>query len=262
MGTNIMSRYLLVLISLCLACEGAEPKPLLVVIAQNPWLMVIGSDSPMFALYDDGTVVYRPEEPMLKAPFQSRKILDAGRKVDELLSWDIGKLKDFYELTGWSDQITTVVWTPTKKIAIYGDWRKPHENGPMSDSSMKEMDDRDRKLFESLPVEIREALFRIDRERSVAGTPWLPAKVEVMFWPYEYAPDASIIWPKNWPGLSAKETQKRGEDSFSVFLPSRKLPELQKLLETQKERGAVLIDGKKMAVDTRFPFPGEEAWMQ
>ena len=82
-----------------------------------------------------------------------------------------------------------------------------------------------------------------------------------MFCPYEYAPDTSIIWPKNWPALSAKDTRGRG-DSFSVFLPSEHLSELRKFLATRKMKGAVLIDGKKMAVATRFPFPGEDAWMQ
>ncbi len=257
-----MSRFLLILFSLCGFIHGAEPKPLLVVLAQNPWLMVIGSDSPTFALYDDGTVICPREKPTLEDPFQTRKVSDAKRKAEELLSFDVGKMKDFYELTAWTDQVTTVIWTPTKKIVIYGDWRKPHEIGHGTDRSLKDIDDRDRKMFESLPAEIRDALLRIDRERSVAGTRWFPTTIEVMLWPYEYAPDASIIWPKDWPGLGAKDTQKRGEDSFSVFLPSEKLSELRKLLDTRKARGAVLIDGKKMAESHRFPFPGEKAWMR
>jgi hypothetical protein len=257
-----MSRYLLIVISLCIVCHGAEPKPLLVVLAQNPWLMVIGSDSPTFALYDDGTVIYLREKPTQEKPFHSRMVSDPKKKADELLSFDVGKVKEFYELTAWTDQVTTVIWTPTKKIMIYGDWRKPHAVGRVSDPRLKEADDRGRKMFESLPTEIRDALLRIDRERSVAGTPWFPATIEVMLWPYEYAPGASIIWPKDWPALSAKNTQKRGKDSFSVFLPSEKLPELRTFLATRNPKGAVLIDGKKMAESHRFPFPGEEAWMR
>lgn len=171
-------------------------------------------------------------------------------------------MKDFYELTAFTDQVSTVIWTPAKKIVIYGDWRKPLEIGLGTSRSLKDIGDRDRKMFESLPSEIRAALLRIDRERSVAGAPWFPKTIEVMLWPYEYAPDTSIIWPKDWPGLGGKGTKKRGEDSFGVFLPSEKLSELVKLLDTRKARGAVLIDGKKMAESHRFPFPGEEAWMQ
>ena len=35
-----------------------NPTPLIVLIERDPWLMVIGSDSPSFALYDDGTLIY------------------------------------------------------------------------------------------------------------------------------------------------------------------------------------------------------------
>jgi hypothetical protein len=116
-------------------------------------------------------------------------------------------------------------------------------------------------MWESLPTEIRAVLTRIDQERSIKGKVWFPAAIEVMFWPYEYAPDASIAWPKDWPAPAAKDTRKRG-DSFSVFLPCAHLSELRSFLATRKVKGAVLIDGKKMAVGTRFPFPGEEAWMR
>ena len=33
-------------------------KPIIVLIERDPWLMVIGSDSPTFALYSDGTLIY------------------------------------------------------------------------------------------------------------------------------------------------------------------------------------------------------------
>jgi hypothetical protein len=120
--------------------------------------------------------------------------------------------------------------------------------------------DRERKMWNSLPAEVRDALKRIDQERTRSGTPWLPPEIEVMLWPYEYAPEASIHWPADWPGLTAASTRRRG-DSFSVFVPSSKLSELLKFIASRKERGAVAIEGKKMAISFRFPFPGEQLWM-
>ncbi len=256
-----MIRHLVLLFALCCLCQGAESRPLLVVLEQNPWLSVIGSDSPTFALYDDGTIVYLREKPTTENPFQTRRTTDAKAKAKELLGFDAAKMKSLYELSSATDQVTTVIWTPEKKIEIYGSWRKPREAGGDSDPRWKAIIDRERKMWESLPPEIRVMLARIDQERSIEGKSWFPATIEVMLWPYEYAPDASIAWPKDWPSLSAKDTRKRG-DSFSVFLPSERLSELRSFLATRKERGAVLIDGRKMADAIRFPFPGEEAWMR
>jgi hypothetical protein len=38
------------------------PKPIAVLIQTDPWLMVIGSDTPMVTIYDDGQIVYRKME--------------------------------------------------------------------------------------------------------------------------------------------------------------------------------------------------------
>jgi hypothetical protein len=89
---------------------------------------------------------------------------------------------------------------------------------------------------------------------------WEPPFVEVMIWGYDYAPDESILWPKEWPGLKSPYTLKRG-DSFSIFLPGKEIPKLRAFLKTRKQKGAVKIDGKKWAVSIRFTFPSESVWL-
>ena len=86
---------------------------------------------------------------------------------------------------------------------------------------------------------------------------WLPKKIEVMIWPYEYAPDASIIWPTDWPDINHPETFKRGQDLYSIFLDSMYFEDLKQFLKTRSQKGAVEINGKKWAVSFRFPFPHE-----
>jgi hypothetical protein len=254
-----MMRYV-ILLAFTFALSRAT-EPILVILEQNPWLSVIGSDSPTLALYDDGTIAYLREKPTAEEPFQTRRVKEPKVKAQELLGFDPAKMKSLYELSSATDQPTTVIWTPAKKIEIYGSWRKPRGTDVNSDPQWKAMVELERTMWESLPIEIRSMLARIDQERAIEGKSWFPSAVEVMLWPYEYAPDASIDWPKTWPALTAKDTRKRG-DSFSVFLPSEHWEELRGFLATRKERGAVLIDGKKMAAATRFPFPREEAWMR
>jgi hypothetical protein len=90
---------------------------------------------------------------------------------------------------------------------------------------------------------------------------WSPRYVEVMLWSYEYAKGASVPWPKDWPGLDSSRVKKRG-DSYSIFLDASMIPQLQAFISGMKEKSAVLIDGKKMSVSYRMPFPSEPVWRQ
>jgi hypothetical protein len=230
-------------------------------VEQDPWLSVIGSDSPTFALYDDGTMISLRDKPSLDDPFQYRSVEGGADVVKALLEFNPTQKEEYFELSHATDQVETMIWTPTKIIHVYGNWRNPPRMGSNPDTNLRQAFQRDNALWASLPPEIRTALARIDQERSIEGMRWLPPKIEVMLWPYECAPDPSIPWPATWPGLSAKETLKRG-NAFSVLLPSEKLSELRAFLATRKEKGAVLIDGRKMAAAIRFPFPGESSWMR
>ena len=80
-----------------------------------------------------------------------------------------------------------------------------------------------------------------------------------MLWNYDYAPEESIHWPKDWPSLASDRAFK-WKDSYSIILDGTELQRLQKLLESRKERGALEVDGKKWAVSYRFVFPSEPIW--
>ncbi len=80
-----------------------------------------------------------------------------------------------------------------------------------------------------------------------------------MLWDYSYAPESSIVWPKDWPSLESDRTTRRGQ-AYSIFLDGASLPKLREFLATQNQRGAVEVSGKKLAADYRFVFPGEPVW--
>lgn len=258
-----MNRFISLLIVLTNAVVvTAEPQPLLVIREMNPWQMVIGSESASFVIYDNGEIIYQRFQPTVDQPFAHRTVKDSQAEAQRLLGFDVAKLKGNYSLSLATDQVRTIIWTPAKKIEIYGNWRKPPAHEVVDDPEWIAVEARERKMWESLPSQIRQALERIEDERKKEGRPWLPANVEVMLWSYENAPEESIVWPAAWPGLKSDTTQKRGKDSYSVYLPAELLPDLRKFLASQSENGAVLIDGKKMSASYRIPFVGEHLWMQ
>jgi hypothetical protein len=109
------------------------------------------------------------------------------------------------------------------------------------------------------PAEIFEAHKFLWSLNYADSLPWKPKFIEVMIWPYEYAPDRSIIWPKDWPDLKSDRIFKRGE-SYSIFMDGEMLDDVDKFLRMRKERGAVEISGKKWAVSVRLVFPSEPVW--
>jgi hypothetical protein len=223
-----------------LAQDNAGPKPLIVMLEANPWLMVIGSDSPSFALYDDGTVIYATG-----TGYKSAKLGPDARAalIEKVKPEALAGLARHYDLApGWSDMPTTYLFVfgsgGPKAISVYG---------PLQGDVQ-------------LPPPIGAAYQMLHGYRHPDATDWLPDRIEVMIWPYDYAPDKSIEWPQGWPGLKDPATVKRGEGSYSLYLPAADYPALVALLKTRKEKGAVRIDGHKWAVSFRFPFPQERSW--
>ena len=235
------------------------PEPMAVLIQTDPWAMVMGADTPRIAVYEDGTVIFLKTSG--KSAYYHRKDLSATELADFKKrltpTAHLNDLKRSYNLLPLvTDQpealfyfrdgdrgLTTRVYglkTAGTKLPAY----TALPGGQMPDAVPDEL------------LELHKYLCAVDYPDSQE---WTPRYVEVMIWPYEYAPDASIVWPKDWPGLDSKRSFKRG-DSYSIFLDGSVLPELQTFLRTRKEKGAVEIGGKKWAVSFRSVFPSEPVW--
>ena len=111
-----------------------------------------------------------------------------------------------------------------------------------------------------MPTVLRALISELRTLNLPGAKPWKPQYLEVMLWPYEYAPDPSINWPARWPGLQSKWSATRGTDSHSIYLPGSEIDALRGLLSSRKPRAAVALADKKWAVAWRFAFPGEPVW--
>jgi len=235
------------------------PKPIAVFIQTDPWAMVMGSDTPRVAVYEDGTVLFlKKHKDALRyheKKLSGAELLDFRRHlapVFGLKGW-----KTFYDLRpNVTDQPETMFFLRdgSRELAtrVHGlmttDTELPAHFVFPSDQKP-----------DVVPKELLELHKRLCSTDYPESKEWHPKYVEVMIWPYEYAPDASIVWPKEWPGIDSQRSMKRG-DSYSIFLDGVLLPELRKFLETRQEKGAVEIAGKKWAVSWRLVFPSEPLW--
>ncbi len=217
-------------------------KPLVLLTVYNPWLMVIGSDEPTFALYDNGLVIYQrlgpadaPEFASVRLTAAEFKALKAELKIDKDL-YALDANKDYYTKT---DQPTNVIrlFDPVlgeKVISIYGDLYADPEARQMA--APKRLID----LFDTLT----------GYSHPKAET-WLPDHFEVMLWSYDTS-DA-VAWPEDWPTLNDPTTVKR-DSVYSLYVD---IKDYGRYVELQQTANALRLDGKNWSFSARFPLPHE-----
>ena len=247
-------RIILFLIILSLAMSGiaysGEGNPIVVLFEANPWLMVIGSDSPSFALYDSGLLIFAKDREYLA-------ITLTEKEKEEFLNYlsidsSFYELKDYYDACTWTDQPTSTIYLwkgdDVKKVSVYGNIR----GGEEEDTSYGEP----RKETPGAFLNLYDRLVSYTNDKAL---PWMPEKFEIMIWPYEVSPENAAVWPEDWPDINSSDTKKRGEDSYSIYLNSELYEDYRNLC---KDTSALLINGKTWAASVRYPFPNEEKWMK
>jgi hypothetical protein len=235
------------------------PKPLAVFIQTDPWSMVLGSDTPRIAIYDNGDVIFVKQ--VKKRLVYHSVVLDK-----EALDSVVARLKPVLAVNGikrWYNIRPNISDQPQARLYLHEGAAEVATSvyGLMcTGTDLPGYTEGPRSFDPTLPpielLTLHQWLCQLDFPSSKE---WSSKYVEVMFWDYSYAPEASILWPAHWPTLDSDRAIQRGE-TYSIFLDGSMLPELQRFLASRKEKGAVEIGGKKMAVSYRFTFPGEPVW--
>ncbi len=219
-------------------------KPIVLLTIYNPWLMVIGSDEPTFALYDNGLVIYQRTIAKNKAEFASIqlttdefKALKTKLKIDKGL-YTLDADETYFPKT---DQPTNVIrlFDPIlgdKTISIYGDL--------FSDSDARQ---------NAAPTRLIDLFDTLTSYSHPEAETWLPDHFEVILWSYDTA-DA-VSWPSDWPTLTNPTTIKR-DSVYSIYVD---IKDYDRYIKLRKTANAVRLDGKNFAFAARFPLPHEHA---
>ncbi len=228
------------------------PRPVAVLLTTSPWSMVIGADTPWFALYDDGQVIFVEQTPggdytHMADRLTPSEMAEVKAKLLAFIAQPLPKKIDLRP--GLTDQPETHFFLDVDGhkfvTSVYG-------LGTPARADNRAADGRDG--GDVLPANIKGLHQYLAEFHSATAKEWVPDQLEVMLWDYSYAPDASIQWPANWPGLNDPATLKRG-DAYSIFLPGTQEEALVAFLATRKERGAVKLGGKKWSASYRRVFP-------
>ena len=157
---------------------GGELIPIFAILETAAWPSSDSVSEVKFVAYENGTVIYQSLLPKMGARYVSRKSqFDLAMLTSALVSSD--HLEGLFELTNDLDQPTTRLWTKTKSVEIYGDWRE-HARGGAN----------------RLPESVVGALIVCEELRNIPGQPWLPAKFEIHFNPYPHSISPPIFFPE------------------------------------------------------------------
>ncbi len=224
-----------VLLSVGTMAAGAEVELLL--YKRNPWLMVIGSDSPLVAWYTDGQMIFLDHAASGRsgAVYKSAQLSETDQAEVRSRMEALDSLQGHYELSNATDQPTTQLVFRSggnlKQVSAYG----------------------------GVPKEMAEFIDFLDAMPTRAGARlenWHPSFFEVMLWPFDHARGEPTPWPKEFPGLDSPATVKRGQSSYSIYLPAEEEEKLRNFIEA-RQGNAVLLDGQKWSVAVRIPFAHE-----
>jgi hypothetical protein len=256
---RVMSPVQLVIATLA-AAVGASPtfdpyegqRPIAVWVQTNPWLWVIGSDSPRAVLYEDGELVFAKVRGRRDVVFRHSKLGPAqlnAFKVRIAAAAGLSDVRGHYELSELTDQPETLLYARSgeREVAtrIYG-LADEDVNLPASE-------------VRPVPKELHELHRLLATVADVGSTDWQPRYVEVMLAPQPQAVGAAH-WPSDWPGIKSDHTFARPDGQYSIYLDGRLKPKLDALLAQQKDRSGIELGGSIWAMRPRMVFPSEPIW--
>ena len=280
-GVRVRMGYLGIVLA-TVACNGTASRvasvphpdaPLVVLMEHESWVnrsdqevphFLIGAESPRFALYEDGTVIYQVRGTMPPAYATVRLDRDELASLMETVSPDeLWSLEDRYSISACTDQTTSriFIWTPRgrKCVSVYGVLRLPEvwwlpDDPEGYEYELRELSDLIKEGRGRLPVEFLRAYDVMLGYENPRAVPWLPERIEVLA---QWSGGPAVPWPAEWPPPASGE--QLPDDLRRVFIPPDQLPRLREFLRAEQ---CFTIQGDTWALDYRIPFPGEDKWME
>ncbi len=233
----------------------AGPKPIAVMLQENPLATVMGAETPRIAIYENGDVIYSRDGTPQKTGtyfYAELGVPALSAVIDQVKPVvDLKELKPMYNLSDDTNQGAVLFYLRVDNrevvTSVYG---------------LHPQDDRDSfrvRTISKLPDQLRQLYHYLLTVDFTETRLWKPTYVEAMLFPFDDASDGLIQWPKAWPDLKSDRAVQR-KSGYSIFLDGSMRDELKDFLAGEKEKGAVEIDGKKWTVASRPVFPSEPIW--
>lgn len=217
-------------------------QPIVVLYETNPWLMVIGSDVPSFALYENGQIIYRKIVNKRYKYFQVQTEREKTQRIIKTfgITDSLMKMGDYTSVSATTDQPTNILilnFDTVRQISVYGNLQHKEEA---------------RKQTPSVFLTVYDNILKFEDN---AASEWLPDSIEVMLTKYDYSPEKPLSWNSTWGDIHSATTVKHDDNMYSLYIDKKYFDDLVKLMGKLTEKQAVEVNGGKYAISYRLPFP-------
>lgn len=207
----------------------------------------MGAEGPVFVLYDSGKVLYRKNNVyrLVQVDPEEKELLITGLNLKDTL---FIKSRN-YNATASAGQTDMVGATDNPTYSMFVNFDTLIQVSVYGYITAIEY----RKKFPKPFLKAHIVIMNYENDNAVK---WVPGKVQVLLSDYENSPDIPIKWPKGWPDLNSPEAINEDGYLKSIFLDSKYLDELIKLINNRHEKQAFEINGGRYYIGYRFPIPG------
>jgi hypothetical protein len=219
-------------------------SPVIVLTETSHLLKLTGSDVPSFVLYEKGQIIYKQ---MIRDSVVFRQMKLTQVETQNFIL-DLGIQEAIFKLPAFIGHTKSAeADQPVNELILNFDSLKIIKvMGALREKTAKARA-RTPKSF----IDLYDKLINYDNS---AALPWLPDKIELVVWGYDNA-TKSKPWPKQWPDLHSPTTVKLNRGMYSIYLGSNYFSDFKKYYNSIEAKQAVEIDGNKMAITYRLPFP-------
>ncbi len=228
--------FLVILLTLSLTVSFGQTfnekygQPIVALIETDPWLMVIGSDVPTFALYENGQIIYKKVVDKRWKYYEvinnretTQKIIKSLGITDSLM-----KQEDYMEASDWTDQPTNIMllnFDTVRQISVYGRLRNVKDEAR-----------------QKTPKDFLTVFDNIIKFETDSAKEWLPDTFEVMATKYSHSPERPLKWNSEWSDIKSPATKKRGDNLYSIYLDKKFFEEFINLFKSLKEKQKLRIE--------------------
>lgn len=218
---------------------------------------LVWENSPVFAVYANDTVVWKNTWETAFASLSETNIRSAEkiiRKIESIVATYDGKT---FLLTSSSEREKTTIWAKGRTLTILGDWRKPRVFEAIIGQDLSEvarMNIREKKLWSSLPEEVRNVLDEIRSFNTENRRIWRPKRLLLQLQSPITVRSKAIEWPAEWP----QSFSTASNNMKWIELPGTMLAALTERIPDDGESKIIMFEGEARYGVLWPLFPGDQ----
>jgi len=230
--------------------QNADRLPVIVLYEANHWTFYPHSESPVFALYDDGTVIFSNKKESGFTTDYSYEVLDSSSFYSLL------KDLDYKEVLSKEEYNNTLVNYTSQPQNYFYFFEGNNRHAYYYYGSLRK-DMKSRKKASKKVVELYDKLayYKSDNARK-----WTPELIELMV--QTKNGNEGVTWPDSLPDFNSSNTVKRDSIFYSLYLTPQEYKVYETLNEKKSKEDSFVINGKECFILIRYPFPEEYSLME